>query len=223
MPLARSRHHAERLYLAVLLVVPLTASESLGSGCHDLPSGPAQFFGYGYGPGYHAPIVKAPCHRPPHTTRYVSVPCYPAAPYGPPCAGVTGCLTPTGACPRCQPVTPYPAAPTPTLAPPRSAGQPDRSVHEQRASTPAQESPVEPLPAIPAESPPTDPAAAADEPTTASPLATLELGPAIANGGLSPESTALTMGDLFGPPRLTSAVDLQGLDAYQSWVQQADD
>jgi hypothetical protein len=65
------------------------ASTVLGQsiGCARMPSTVGQYFGYGYGAGHHAPIVRTPGHRPTRAPRMAVV--HPAegalypAPYGP--------------------------------------------------------------------------------------------------------------------------------------------
>jgi len=52
-------------YVAVVLVcLTVGTAEGQSLGIWRLPSTPAQFFGFGYGPGRHAPMVRMPCHTP---------------------------------------------------------------------------------------------------------------------------------------------------------------
>lgn len=219
MSIARFRSQCCPWLAATFLVIGLGQSPLVGSGCHDVPSDPAQFFGYGYGPGYHAPIVKAPCHRPPRMARYISAPCYPAAPFGPACTVAPGCLAPSGACPSCRP-----AAPSPTLADPApQEEQPTPAVPPQVPGTPPAPQPAETEADHGLDPAPASPVTRAARPATAEHVATIDFSHSLASEGLSPRSTALTMGDLFCPPRLTSSVDLDGLDAYQVWADGAQD
>lgn len=79
-----------------------------------MPSTPAQFFGYGVGPGHHAPIVRAPAYHPPRVRRITR----PACRHEPFCreAGVFyGCQ------PRLPMHSPSPVVPVEAVAP---AGMP---------------------------------------------------------------------------------------------------
>jgi hypothetical protein len=92
------------LAVAMTLVANIGAAESIGRA--SMPSRLAQYLGYGYGAGHHAPMVRTPGQHPQHVPRNVRVPrssgpLYPAA-YAP-----VGCYG--EAC--------YPA-PAPQLAPP---------------------------------------------------------------------------------------------------------
>ncbi|NOY30839.1 MAG: hypothetical protein GXP28_11920 [Planctomycetes bacterium] len=52
-------------YVAVVLVcLTVGTAEGQSRGRWRLPSTPAQFFGYGHGPGHHAPMVRMPCCTP---------------------------------------------------------------------------------------------------------------------------------------------------------------
>jgi len=44
-------------------------AEGQSAGRWRLPSTPAQYFGYGVGPGHHAPMVRAPRYHPPRMRR----------------------------------------------------------------------------------------------------------------------------------------------------------
>ena len=95
------------------------SAESIGRAA--MPSRVVQYFGYGYGAGHHAPIVRTPGQHPGHPPRNVRVPrshgpLYPA-PYAP-----IGCY---GEACYAAPL-PY-AAPAPELAPvPTAAPAEDR-------------------------------------------------------------------------------------------------
>lgn len=70
--------------LVALLALSLMQSASLakGTGLWRLPSSTAQYFGYGYGPGHHAPMIRSPGYRPPQVQRLKFIP----ANQGPFCA-----------------------------------------------------------------------------------------------------------------------------------------
>lgn len=52
--------------LTFAAAVSLLSSEARGWSCGrwNMPSTPAQYFGYGYGPGHHAPMLRMPCCQP---------------------------------------------------------------------------------------------------------------------------------------------------------------
>ncbi len=89
--------HVYRLNCIALFWVCLFLGTAQGQslGRWRMPSTPAQFFGYGYGPGHHAPMVRMPCQRPAYVNRTVVVPtcrqpyCYDASNFsaGPPIQG----------------------------------------------------------------------------------------------------------------------------------------
>lgn len=62
--------------LSVAATVCLLSSEARGwsSGRWNMPSTPAQYFGYGYGPGHHAPALRMPCCQPMDGPRVVFTP-----------------------------------------------------------------------------------------------------------------------------------------------------
>lgn len=62
--------------LVVLLVSSFIDSTTLakGTGLWRLPSSTAQYFGYGYGPGHHAPMIRSPGYRPPQVQRLKFIP-----------------------------------------------------------------------------------------------------------------------------------------------------
>lgn len=51
-----------------------SAAWAQSMGRWNVPSTPAQFFGYGYGPGHQAPIVRAPGYQPLRVPRLAVVP-----------------------------------------------------------------------------------------------------------------------------------------------------
>jgi hypothetical protein len=60
---------------ALAATAPRAAAESIGF--MHMPSTVAQFLGYGYGAGHHAPIVRTPAQRPAPTPRRAAPPpCY---------------------------------------------------------------------------------------------------------------------------------------------------
>jgi len=69
--------HYCRLSCLAVVLVGLTAgvSEGQSMGRWRMPSTPAQFFGCGYGPGHHAPMVRMPCCTPMSVQRLNFVPC----------------------------------------------------------------------------------------------------------------------------------------------------
>jgi len=72
-------------YLAVVLVcLTVGTAEGQSLGRWRMPSTPAQFFGYGYGPGHHAPMVRMPSCTPQSVQRLDVV--YPRS-----CQGHSGC------------------------------------------------------------------------------------------------------------------------------------
>jgi len=101
----------------VLLCLTVGTAEGQSFGRWRMPSTPAQFFGYGYGPGHHAPMVRTPCSTPMSVqrlevvypqrgTRNCSHGCadqrsgYGIAPTQPPCyAGGSGVVPPVQSCP----------------------------------------------------------------------------------------------------------------------------
>jgi len=96
-PLARkivTMQNCRLICLAVVLVC-LTAGVSEGQslGRWRMPSTPAQFFGCGYGPGHHAPIVRMPCCTPMSVQRLNFVPCQ-----GCQGGGGVGCANQGGMC-----------------------------------------------------------------------------------------------------------------------------
>jgi hypothetical protein len=122
-----------RAHLMAAVVVGLSLggaaeviAESLGRA--SMPSTLAQYFGYGYGAGRHAPIVRTPGMHGPHVSRNVRVPrsagpLYPAAYeplrcYGEACYG-------DAAMPA---VAPQPEAAPDAIPTPVSAPIPDRQV-----------------------------------------------------------------------------------------------
>jgi len=58
--------HYSRLNFVAVVLVCLTVGSAEGQslGRWRMPSTPAQFFGLGYGPGHHAPMVRMPCCTP---------------------------------------------------------------------------------------------------------------------------------------------------------------
>ena len=68
-------------------MTPLETAVGQSIGCARMPSTIGQYFGYGYGAGHHAPIVRTPGYRPERVARLTVVrpaegALY-AAPYGP--------------------------------------------------------------------------------------------------------------------------------------------
>lgn len=106
------------------------SAESLGRA--SMPSSVAQYFGYGYGAGRHAPLVRTPGMHGPHVPRNVRVPRYVGplypAPYAPVRCYGEACY---GAEPTAVPeptAMPEPAGPTEALPAPAAAPVPDRHV-----------------------------------------------------------------------------------------------
>lgn len=62
--------------LVALLTLSFMPSVSLakGTGLWRLPSSTAQYFGYGYGPGHHAPMIRSPGYQPPQVQRLKFIP-----------------------------------------------------------------------------------------------------------------------------------------------------
>lgn len=62
--------------LVALLALSFMPSVSLakGTGLWRLPSSTAQYFGYGYGPGHHAPMIRSPGYQPPQVQRLKFIP-----------------------------------------------------------------------------------------------------------------------------------------------------
>ncbi len=129
-----------RIQLAALTTA-LAATLSLASeaaawlpGFPPMPSNCAQWWGYGYGPGHHAPMIKSRGAEPESGPRYVKMPAgcgltcpAPYAPIG--CYG-NGCQCgetggEAGYLPGAGPVI-Y-SQPQPTMAPPPAAAQRDDS------------------------------------------------------------------------------------------------
>lgn len=65
-------HSAMRICLSIGLLLSGAAS-SRAAGRWNLPSSVPQYFGYGHGPGYHAPRIRVRGYYPPHQPRYVVV------------------------------------------------------------------------------------------------------------------------------------------------------
>ena len=83
----RIRQHSLPWTLAAAVAMLASACDATAVGPSAMPSRVAQYFGYGYGPGHHAPIVRTPGHHPENVPRYARVPrsygpLYPA-PYAP--------------------------------------------------------------------------------------------------------------------------------------------
>jgi hypothetical protein len=104
---------------ALTLVVAALSVESVAAaslGPSKLPSRVGQCFGYGYGAGHHAPIVKTPGQHPKHAPRYVHMPrhCGPLypAPYAP--VGCYGNACHGEPTPAAAPIVP---TPTPEVLP----------------------------------------------------------------------------------------------------------
>jgi hypothetical protein len=112
------------IMLAALATLPLSnqaAAQSLGP--KDMPSRVCQCFGYGWGAGYHAPLVRTPGVYPQRVPRNVRIPAdcgslYPAAyePLG--CSGQS-CYEgrPNLSSPAMPPASIEPLPVTPTVAP----------------------------------------------------------------------------------------------------------
>lgn len=68
--------------LALGGVAICAAASAQGIGCANMPSTVPQYFGFGYGAGHHAPIVRTPAQQPPRMDRRVRVAarCGPLAP-----------------------------------------------------------------------------------------------------------------------------------------------
>ena len=75
--------------LSQLICVPLlllglaaTSAQAQSIGRWNLPSTTAQYFGCGYGPGHHAPMVRMPCCAPMKVQRleFVETPCHSCSP-----------------------------------------------------------------------------------------------------------------------------------------------
>jgi hypothetical protein len=82
-----------------------------------LPSTTAQYLGYGYGAGHHAPLVRTPGQRPAYTPRRVAHP----AVYGPLWPADYQYIRCNGECESCGvPMQPMPAMQPPALAAPMS-------------------------------------------------------------------------------------------------------
>ncbi|HEX6961419.1 MAG TPA: hypothetical protein VF175_06095 [Lacipirellula sp.] len=104
-----------------------TLAASLGRA--SMPSTIAQYFGYGYGAGHHAPIVRTPGMHPDHAPRNVRLPrsagpLYPA-PYEPlRCYGEAcyGSPEPAPAYPPTEAPQPADLVPTPAAASPPAPG-----------------------------------------------------------------------------------------------------
>jgi len=84
-----------RLNCLAVVLVCLTAGVSEGQslGRWRMPSTPAQFFGCGYGPGHHAPMIRMPCCKPMSVQRIEVV-------HGQGCQGAcgVGCANQGGMC-----------------------------------------------------------------------------------------------------------------------------
>jgi hypothetical protein len=107
---------------AAVLIAP-TSAASLGRA--SMPNTVAQYFGYGYGAGHHAPIVRTPGMHPERVPRNVRVPRYAGPLYPAPyeavrCYGEAcyGGVEPVPAYPPANAPTPADAiVPTPAVAP----------------------------------------------------------------------------------------------------------
>lgn len=114
--------HPARLAIAITTCAGMALiagrSSAQSWGCLGLPSTTAQYLGYGYGPGRHAPLVRTPGQRPAAVPRRVV---HPAA-YGPLWPAdyqYVRCYGDCGQCGVAGPVAPMPAmAPTPAVNPP---------------------------------------------------------------------------------------------------------
>ena len=58
----------------VVLAADRAAAQSIG--CARMPSRVPQYFGYGYGAGHHAPMVRTPGYPTPHVKHITFVPAY---------------------------------------------------------------------------------------------------------------------------------------------------
>jgi hypothetical protein len=121
------RLRCDVIAIALLLACPADARHASAQaiGLYHMPSTVAQYLGYGYGAGRHAPIVCTAAQRPARSPRIAKAPpCY--GPLGPACYEPIGCYgapcSPVG--PLLQPpiemmpmtATPI-APPTPRVAP----------------------------------------------------------------------------------------------------------
>ena len=125
------RQHSMPWRLAAAVAMLASACEAAAISPSAMPSRVAQYFGYGYGAGHHAPIVRTPGQHPEHIPRYARVPrsygpLYPA-PYAPiGCYGEACYQAPTSGTMMPEPVR----TPAPTLVPePIPASMP--AVHPQ--------------------------------------------------------------------------------------------
>jgi hypothetical protein len=121
-------NRAAKLSFAIGIAVVATAAnvraESLGRA--SMPSTVAQYFGYGYGAGRHAPLVRTPGMHGPHVPRNVRVPRYAGPLYPAPYSSVR-CYG--EACYGAEPTAmPEPAASPEILPAPAAAPVPDRHV-----------------------------------------------------------------------------------------------
>jgi hypothetical protein len=99
---------------AAIVIAPAAHAQSFG--CMRMPSTLGQYFGYGYGAGHHAPIVRTPGVRPDRVQRMAISPaaCGPLGPapyevvgcYGGTCEGVYGAGPYLGAPAGMQPTAP---------------------------------------------------------------------------------------------------------------------
>lgn len=120
----RAPSPAAVVFAAVGLAVALAphSAWAAGTGVWRLPSTRLQCFGYGYGPGYHAPMVRSPGYRPPEVRRLEFVPaaCGPYRPTDHTLPNTGGCVAPQ--CSHCQvwrsEGPPVPTASEPGLAAP---------------------------------------------------------------------------------------------------------
>jgi hypothetical protein len=83
---------------AALVIAPTGRAQSIG--CMRMPSTIGQFFGYGYGAGHHAPIVRTPGMHPERVQRRAISPAA-CGPLGPAPYEMMGCydgVCPSGAC-----------------------------------------------------------------------------------------------------------------------------
>ena len=72
--------HGCRFGIALLLASWCAdTAQARSYGPWKIPSRPVQCFGYGFGAGYHAPLVKARSCQPPHVARHTVVPTCPPA------------------------------------------------------------------------------------------------------------------------------------------------
>lgn len=102
------------LCLAIAFCLLSSVAAGFGINRWDMPSRCAQCFGYGYGPGYHAPMIRSPCRAPARQQRFVVAPV--SGPSCTPCSGY-----------NCSPTMPCDMGPqnmgpgdvgTPDMAPP---------------------------------------------------------------------------------------------------------